>query len=213
MTMIDLTRRSFLRSSAVLSAALVLPLRAFADSHGALKDAVAKSPLVYISPLKSDGAESSCHGEVWFVADGEDLLVVTNPERWRAACLSKGLDQARIWVGDFGLWKRSSGAFRGAPSYIAKASVEPDPAVHASALEAFGKRFSAPPAVGMGPRAAWRNPLGAVHSRAVVDCQGMPGTEYRGTAAWLLRKLAPGRRWGAGSSWHPWVLGKSRKTL
>ena len=141
MTMIDLSRRSFLRSSAVLSAGLVLPVRAFADAPTAVKNAVAKSPLVYISPLKSDGAESRCHGEVWFVADGDDLLVVTNPERWRAACLSKGLDRARIWVGDFGLWKRAEGAFRSAPTYVAKASLDSDPAAHTRALEAFGKKY------------------------------------------------------------------------
>ena len=141
MTTLDLSRRSFLHSSVVLSAGLVLPVRAFADSHAGLKNAVAESPLVYISPLKSDGSESQCHGEVWFVTDGDDLLVVTNPERWRAACLSKGLDRARIWVGDFGAWKRSNGAFRSAPSYVAKTSLDSDPAVHARALEAFGSKY------------------------------------------------------------------------
>ena len=141
MTTLDLSRRSFLHSSVVLSAGLVLPVRAFADSHAGLKDAVAKSPLVYISPLKSDGSESQCHGEVWFVADGDDLLVVTNPERWRAACLSKGLDRARIWVGDFGAWKQSKGAFRSAPSYVARSSLDADPAAHARALETFGSKY------------------------------------------------------------------------
>lgn len=141
MRMIELSRRSFLRGSAILSAGLVLPLRAYADSHAALKDAVTKSPLVYISPLKSDGSESACHGEVWFVADGDDVLVVTNPERWRAACITKGLDQARLWVGDFGLWKKSDGAFRGAPSYVATASLDADTAAHARALTAFGKKY------------------------------------------------------------------------
>ena len=141
MTMIDLSRRSFLRRSAVLSAALVLPVRAFADSHAAVKNAAAKSPLVYVSPLKSDGSESECHGEVWFVADGDDLLVVTSPDRWRAACISKGLDRARIWVGDFGLWKKSKGAFRSAPSFVAKASLDADRAAHARALTAFGTKY------------------------------------------------------------------------
>lgn len=141
MTTIDLSRRSFLQSSALLSAGLLVPVRAFAGSHTGVKDAAAKSPLVYISPLKSNGSESKCHGEVWFVTDGDDLLVVTNPERWRAACLSKGLDRARIWVGDFGNWKRSNGAFRSAPSYVAKVSLDSDPAAHARALETFGRKY------------------------------------------------------------------------
>ena len=75
------------------------------------------------------------------MADGDDLLVVTSPERWRAACISKGLDQARLWVGDFGMWKESKGGFRSAPGYDAKASLEADHAVHARALAAFGKKY------------------------------------------------------------------------
>lgn len=145
MTMIDLSRRSFLKTGAVLSAGLLLPASAFADSQAAgttaLDEAVAKSPLVYISPLKSDGSESRCHAEVWFVADGRDVLVVTDSERWRAACLSKGLDRARLWVGDFGVWKKSSGAFRQAPSFVARASLDTDTAAHTRALAAFGKKY------------------------------------------------------------------------
>ena len=77
--MIPISRRVFLYSAAALSAKLVLPVRAFADSRTAVQNALEKSPLVYISPLQSDGSESTCHGEVWFVIDGDDLLVVTNP--------------------------------------------------------------------------------------------------------------------------------------
>ena len=141
MTLVAPSRRCFLRDSAILSAGLLLPLRAFGDTHTKIQDALARSPLVYISPLKSDGNESRCHGEIWFVTEGDDVLVVTPPERWRAACVSQGLDRARIWVGDFGPWKRSKGAFRDAPSYLAKASLEADPSAHARALAAFGKKY------------------------------------------------------------------------
>ena len=141
MTRFARSRRSFLRSSAILSTGLLLPLRAFGDTHAKLKDALTGSPLVYISPLKSDGKESRCHGEVWFVTDGDDVLVVTSPQRWRAACVTQGLDRARIWVGDFGPWKQSKGAFRDAPHYVAQASLETDPSAHTRALAAFGKKY------------------------------------------------------------------------
>ena len=148
-----LSRRSFVSAAGALAVGLLLPRSGWANSpaessastsasSGKALAASRTSPLIYVSPLKANGLESHCHGEVWFVADDEDLLVVTNPERWRAACLGKGLDRARIWVGDHGLWKKSGGAFRKAPSYVARGSIDADPAVHARALEAFGKKYA-----------------------------------------------------------------------
>jgi hypothetical protein len=137
----QLSRRQFLEATALAAGAIALPVRAFADSSAGLTEAIAKSPLVYVSPLKSDGEESRCHGEVWFVSDGADLLVVTDRERWRAAAVGKGLDRARMWVGDFGVWKNASGAFRGAPSCVARAAIEKDAAAHARALTAFGTKY------------------------------------------------------------------------
>lgn len=141
MTDTRLSRRSFLTTAALLAGALGWPSRALADAASDAKSAIAKSPLVYISPLKRDGSESRCHGEVWFVPDGDDLLVVTDPERWRAAAVGKGLDRARLWVGDFGVWKSSNGSFRSGPSYVARARLERDRGVHARALEAFGAKY------------------------------------------------------------------------
>ena len=83
--------------------------------------AIETSKLIYITPIKSDGKESSCHAEVWFYADGADLLVVTKEELWRSQSVKRGLDRARIWVGDHGVWKRSDGAFRNAPTFLAEA--------------------------------------------------------------------------------------------
>jgi hypothetical protein len=137
-----ISRREFLVGATSAALTLGLPARLLADGHTTALAAAAKSPLIYVSPLKSDGSESSCHAEVWFVMDGDDLLVVTSPERWRAACISKGSKQARIWVGDFGAWKKSAGAFRQAPTFVASASIDGDTAVHARALDAFGKKYS-----------------------------------------------------------------------
>jgi len=141
-------RRSFLTAAASAAAALLLPrpLRAAESASGftpAAAKAAATSPLVYVSPLLRDGSESRCHGEVWFVKDGQDLLVVTSPERWRAACIAQGLDRARVWIGDHGVWKRSGGSFRKAPSYVATARIDADRGAHARALEAFGGKYAA----------------------------------------------------------------------
>jgi hypothetical protein len=139
-----LVRRDFLRGAGLIAAGLALPRGVLAGSHSATaaREAAQRSPLIYVSPLKSNGLESRCHGEVWFVPDGADLLVVTNPRNFRATCIGKGLSRARIWVGDFGLWKKSEGAFRQGPSFVAMASLEEEPAVHTRALEAFGKKYA-----------------------------------------------------------------------
>ncbi len=139
------TRRRFVARSLVLGAGVALLPRRFARaeaSQTALEKAVAESPLVYISPLRSDGQESQCHAEVWFVPDGKDLLVVTDAKRWRAAAIGKGLDRARLWVGDYGVWKKADGKFREAPGCDARASLEKDAAAHARALETFGQKYA-----------------------------------------------------------------------
>ena len=135
-------RRSFLVAGAYAGVGLFLPvLGRAAETPGTLHKAIAKSQLVYISALKSDGGESRCHAEVWFAPDGKDLLVVTSPERWRAAAISKGLTSARLWVGEHGVWKESKHDFRAAPTCVAGAKFEKDPKIHVRGLSAFGKKY------------------------------------------------------------------------
>jgi hypothetical protein len=141
-----LTRRSFLTGLTAAAAALLLPRgRPSADEVFALPDAtrtaLAESPLIYLSPLRGDGSESTCHGEVWFVQDGAELLVVTASDRWKALAVRRGLDRARIWVGDFGRWKRSGGRFKTGPSFVAKARFDAEPSVIEAALAAFGAKY------------------------------------------------------------------------
>jgi hypothetical protein len=131
---------------ATTGAALVLPpgmLRA--DQAFTLPEAtraeLGKSPLIYLSPLRSDGSESQCHGEVWFVQDGDELLVVTASDRWKALAVARGLDRARIWVGDFGRWKRAGGRYKTGPTFLAKARFDADASVAERALESFGARY------------------------------------------------------------------------
>jgi len=43
------------------------------------------SPFVYISPLRSDGAESRCHGELWYAWLDDSVVVTVASDRWKAA--------------------------------------------------------------------------------------------------------------------------------
>jgi hypothetical protein len=123
-----ISRREFVLGAATLSGAALLPASVawpgdakFRVSKAA-QAAIETSKLIYITPIKSDGEESSCHAEVWFCADGADLLVVTKQGLWRSEAVKRGLDRARIWVGEFGVWKRSKEAYRNAPTFIAQAA-------------------------------------------------------------------------------------------
>ncbi len=138
-----LSRRRFLElAGSGLALATLWPRSAHADDTGigeAHRKALATSPLVYVSPLLKGGAESTCHGEVWFVPDGDDLLVVTDATRWKATSIEKGLDRARLWIGDHGLWKKSGGAFKASPQLDAKARIDTES--HEIALEKFGAKY------------------------------------------------------------------------
>jgi hypothetical protein len=141
------SRREFVGAALTAAGALWLPRGGWGEEATPLSEealsALAESPLVYVSPLRSDGSESRCHGEVWFVraSGGEDVLVVGSRDGWRARAVRRGLDQARLWVGDFGVWKRSE-RFRNGPSFLARASFETDVVARARALEAFGAKYS-----------------------------------------------------------------------
>lgn len=143
-----LTRRRFLALGAAGAAAWALPgprpARALAfELPQAARDALAASPLVYVSPLKKDGSESTCHGEVWFVQDGNDVVLVTAEDRWKARSVRGGLDRARLWVGDFGVWTSADGKYKAAPTFVARVSFDADAAARGRALEAFGKKYPA----------------------------------------------------------------------
>ena len=148
-----------MRGAVVLSGAVLLPanLARSLDTEfrvsKAAQAAIETSKLIYITPIKSDGKESACHGEVWFYADGADLLVVTKPELWRSQAIVRGLDRARIWVGDHGVWKRSDGAFRKAPSFLAQAKhISGDAGAVGRTLKAMGTKYAGEGWSTYGPR-------------------------------------------------------------
>ena len=145
---LGLSRRRFLEGAVALSGALLVPVHsAFsADEKFALADdasqAMSKSSLVYLSPIQSSGKESKCHAEIWFAHHGEDVYVVTPATAWRTQAIRRGLDRARVWVGDHGMANKSN-KFKSAPNYLARASVLPkgDPAIERG-LEIMGGKYA-----------------------------------------------------------------------
>lgn len=98
------------------------------------------SQLIYISPIRSDGTESRCQAEVWFMRQDDSLYVVTATDAWRARAVEAGLNQAKVWVGDVGVWSRNE-EYRDLPSVMGRASLVDDPAVHAALLKKFGGKY------------------------------------------------------------------------
>ncbi len=152
-----LSRRSLLSGSLGLAcgAALAsawLPRVAGAAADGVpalapvLLDALASSPYVYVSPLRGDGAESRCHGEVWYDWIENSAVIITGADRWKARSLARGLDRARIWVGDFGRVKGLFGEnddFRKGPHFDARAELSRDAALLERLLSAYERKYPA----------------------------------------------------------------------
>jgi len=132
------TRRAVLRGAAVLAgAAAFAPRRLFAaDAPYALPkataDALAKSPLVYVSPLLASGKQSACHKEVWYFVDRGAVVIGTATDRWKTVAVKKGRDKARLWVGEYGA---------SAPTFLAQAEIDKDPATFARLLAAYATRY------------------------------------------------------------------------
>lgn len=148
------TRRALLASA--LAAAAAPLLARVARAQGAASPAPSKglpaatlaplesSGFVYVSPLRADGSESRCHGEVWFAWLDGAVVVISAPDRWKARSLRAGHDRARIWVGDHGTWKTLTGhsdAFRKAPSFEARGRFVTDRAVLDRLLAVYAKKY------------------------------------------------------------------------
>ena len=128
MKSIHLSRRRFLEGTFALTGLLMLPPRRAAAAGGAglsaaAQTAVASSQLVYVSPIRSDGQPSTCQAEVWFGNHADELFIVTAESGWKSRSVKRGLDSARIWVGDFGPWKKSQERYKAAPSFLSRVSI------------------------------------------------------------------------------------------
>jgi len=134
-----------LGSLALLPVASLWPRRARAAGlPDATRRALESSPFVYVSPLRSDGSESTCHGEVWYAWLDGRAVIITARDRWKSRALRKGLDRARLWVGDYGRWKRFglvNDDFREGPSFVARAERIADPAVLDRLLVAYERKY------------------------------------------------------------------------
>ena len=132
-----ITRRTLLRTA--VAAAVVAP---FARGNEARQTAMAESPLIYLTPLQSSGAESRCQAEIWYAVHAGAMYVVTRTDAWRSEAIRRGLDRARIWVGDVGNWRRADGRYRNLPVVEATASVEMDAAGREQVLAAMGVKYA-----------------------------------------------------------------------
>lgn len=140
----DLTRRQLIRLGLGTAAALAWPARSRAAALGADVTALLeKSGFVYVSPLLGSGAESRCHGEVWFGWLDGSVVLITSKESWKARALGRGLVRARIWVGDHGRvgGMLGSDAFRAAPSFDARASEAKDAALLDPLMAIYRKKY------------------------------------------------------------------------
>lgn len=102
---------------------------------------LAESDLIYLSPLRADGGLSRCQAEVWFVAEGSTVWVVTAQGAWRARSVRAGRTTAQIWVGDLGNWTKTDGRYRELPGYVAAAEFVTDATQQSTVLERFGAKY------------------------------------------------------------------------
>lgn len=140
-----LKRRTLIEAAATGIGLSLLPLAQAADPAGKLpgdlKSELGRSDLIYLTPIQSNGRESRCQAEIWYVFDGTDIYVCTDTTAWRVRAVAKGLDQTRIWVGDLGNWKSANGKYKSLPKIETTSSIVTDEAVHAMAMELFGKKY------------------------------------------------------------------------
>jgi len=104
------------------------------------------SPYVYVSPLDAQGAESTCHGEVWYGWLDGGVVLITATSTWKARALAGGRDRARLWVGDHGRWKALVGtneAFRSAPNFEARAERVTDPEILDRLMVDYRRKYPA----------------------------------------------------------------------
>ena len=142
------------------------------------ESALATSPTVYISPLRADGEESTCHGEVWYGWLDGAVVINTRATTWKARSLGRGLDRARVWVGDYGHWKRALGrneAFRAGPSFDTRAEVVKDARLLDRLLALYDDKY--PDEIGK-----WRDPMRqgyADGSRLLIRYRPEPASSAR----------------------------------
>jgi len=142
-----LTRRAVLQGGALaLGAVALLPRALRAASAGFQLDppalaALEKSKLVYVSPLRADGRESRCHGEVWYFWDRGAVVIAPAAKGWKVRAVRGGKDKARLWVGDFGPYSGAAEKLRAAPTFLASAAIDSEAATFERLLASYATRY------------------------------------------------------------------------
>lgn len=141
---VRLTRRELIELGAGAWVALAWPLPSSAALTPDLTGLLERSGFVYVSPLKSDGSESSCHGEVWYGWLDACVVLITARTSWKALALARGLERTRIWVGDHGRVGRvlgSGDAFRKGPSFEARGQQSRDAALLDRLMATYRRKY------------------------------------------------------------------------
>jgi len=138
---LSFNRRRFLKTGALITAGSAFPGLLSASEQSILKSGLETSDLIYLTPLKTNGNNSQCQAEVWFVSDSVNIFVVTATDTWRTQAVRQGLTKTRIWVGDLGNWQGTNGKYRKLPQLQAIASIVDDPNEHRRVLELFGSKY------------------------------------------------------------------------
>jgi len=140
-----LDRREFVRGALGAATLLLLPSgRARAGLPEGAVETLEASPYVYVSPLRKDGSESTCHAEVWFAWLDGAVVVTVASDRWKARSIERGLGRARVWVGDYGRWKgvgTRNEAFRKGPTFDARATAVQDEALLDRLLAVYARKY------------------------------------------------------------------------
>ena len=136
-----ITRRNIVQACGSTLVLSTLPIKLLAAQTPSMQQAIDASDLIYVTPIRSDGSESNCQSEVWFVAEGSDLYIVTMTTSWRVRAVKKGLHKARIWVGDLGQWQNTNGKYKSLPQLEAVVSEVDDADQQQRILELFGSKY------------------------------------------------------------------------
>ena len=143
-----------------------------------LEKALTDSVHAYISPLRSDGRASTCHGEVWFAWLDGAVLTTTSAKSWKSIAFGKGLDRARVWIGNYGRWKYPGGyneAFRRGLNFEARVSRLEDPAQLDRILAVYERKY--PKEIGR-----WRDRMRrelAAGERVILRYQPLPSPPWK----------------------------------
>ncbi len=147
LSLLHLTRREMMAGGIALAGLALLPRASRGSDSYSLSPVVTaqlkKNSLVYISPLKSNGEESRCHAEVWYLVDGDAVVIGASSSGWKVRAVEAGLDQARLWVGDFGTGRSVGDRYKAGANFRARAEAVKDDALFARLLTAYGERYPA----------------------------------------------------------------------